>query len=225
MKINIAIDGPSAAGKSTIAKILAERLGYVHLDTGAMYRCCALKARRNDIDLDDEAALCAMLDHTDIQLTPAGDVYLDGEKVNEEIRTDENSLAASKVSQFGGVRREMVKRQQKMAEDKGFIMDGRDIGTVVLPEAEVKVFMTASAHARAVRRYEQNKAKHLPTASVEEIAKEIAERDERDTTRSESPLRKAEDAIAIDTSDMTIEEVVNAVYERALPYVKEGEEE
>ena len=136
----------------------------------------------------------------------------------------ENSLAASRVSSLGGVRREMVKRQQKMAEDKGFIMDGRDIGTVVLPDAEVKIFMTASAHARAVRRYEQNIAKHLPTGSIEEIAKEIAERDERDTTRSESPLRKADDAIAIDTSNMTIEEVVNAVYERALPYVKEDED-
>ena len=224
MKINIAIDGPSAAGKSTIAKILAERLGYVHLDTGAMYRCCALKARRNGIDLDDEEALCAMLENTDIQLTPEGDVYLDTKKVNDEIRTDENSLAASRVSSLGGVRREMVKRQQKMAEDKGFIMDGRDIGTVVLPDAEVKIFMTASAYARAVRRYEQNIAKHLPTGSIEEIAREIAERDERDTTRSESPLRKADDAIAIDTSDMTIEEVVNAVYERALPYVKEDED-
>ena len=224
MKINIAIDGPSAAGKSTIAKILAERLSYVHLDTGAMYRCCALKARRNGIDLDDEEALCAMLENTDIQLTPEGDVYLDNEKVNDEIRTDENSLAASRVSSLGGVRREMVKRQQKMAEDKGFIMDGRDIGTVVLPDAEVKIFMTASAHARAVRRYEQNIAKHLPTGSIEEIAKEIAERDERDTTRSESPLRKADDAIAIDTSNMTIEEVVNVVYERALPYVKEDED-
>lgn len=224
MKINIAIDGPSAAGKSTIAKILAERLGYVHLDTGAMYRCCALKARRNGIDLDDEEALCAMLENTDIQLTPEGDVYLDNEKVNDEIRTDENSLTASRVSSLGGVRREMVKRQQKMAEDKGFIMDGRDIGTVVLPDAEVKIFMTASAHARAVRRYEQNIAKHLPTGSIKEIAKEIAERDERDTTRSESPLRKADDAIAIDTSNMTIEEVVNAVYERALPYVKEDED-
>lgn len=225
MKINIAIDGPSAAGKSTIAKRLAEKLGYVHLDTGAMYRCCALKARRNGIDLNDEAALCDMLAKTDIQLTPDGDVYLDGEKVNDEIRTDENSLAASKVSSLGGVRRELVRRQQKMAEDKGFIMDGRDIGTVVLPDASVKIFMTASAYARAVRRYEQNKAKHLPTASVEEIAKEIAERDERDTTRSESPLRKAEDAVAIDTSNMTIEEVVNAVYERALPYLKAGEKE
>lgn len=225
MKINIAIDGPSAAGKSTIAKRLAEKLGYVHLDTGAMYRCCALKARRNGIDLNDEAALCDMLAKTDIQLTPDGDVYLDGEKVNDEIRTDENSLAASKVSSLGGVRRELVRRQQKMAEDKGFIMDGRDIGTVVLPDASVKIFMTASAYARAVRRYEQNKAKHLPTASVVEIAKEIAERDERDTTRSESPLRKAEDAVAIDTSNMTIEEVVNAVYERALPYLKAGEKE
>lgn len=224
MKINIAIDGPSAAGKSTIAKKLAEKLNYVHLDTGAMYRCTAMKALKTGIDLEDEKALCAMLADTQITLTPQGSVYLDGEDVTSSIRKDEISLAASSVSRHPGVRKDLVNRQKQMAEDGGFIMDGRDIGTVVLPDAKVKVFMTASAQARARRRYDQNMAEGIPSESLEEITQEIMQRDYQDTHRSASPLTKAADAVEIDTSDMTIEQVCKAIYDLAQPFVSKEEE-
>ena len=224
MKINIAIDGPSAAGKSTIAKKLAEKLNYVHLDTGAMYRCTAMKALKTGIDLEDEKALCAMLADTQITLTPQGSVYLDGEDVTSSIRKDEISLAASSVSRHPGVRKDLVNRQKQMAEDGGFIMDGRDIGTVVLPDAKVKVFMTASAQARARRRYDQNMAEGIPSESLEEITQEIMQRDYQDTHRRASPLTKASDAVEIDTSDMTIEQVCKAIYDLAQPFVSKEEE-
>ncbi|MGM9941096.1 MAG: (d)CMP kinase [Bulleidia sp.] len=222
MKINIAIDGPSAAGKSTIAKRLAKRLNYVHLDTGAMYRCTGLKAVNSGISFDDEDALCTMLAATDITLTPEGLVYLDGQDVSAKIRTDEISLAASAVSRHPGVRKVLVERQKQMAEDGGFIMDGRDIGTVVLKDAKVKIFMTASASARAKRRYDQNKAAGIPSESLEEITREIEQRDYQDTHRSASPLVRAQDAVEIDTSDMTIEEVCERIYALALPWIQEG---
>jgi len=219
-KINIAIDGPSAAGKSTIAKRLATKLNYVHLDTGAMYRSTALKATRNGIALDDEKGVCEMLENTEIILTPEGKVFLDGEDVSAAIRTDDISMAASAVSKLKNVRADLVKRQQQMAEAGGFIMDGRDIGTVVLKDAELKIFMTASAEARAKRRYDQNIAQGIPTSDIETIAEEIRKRDYDDTHRAESPLRKADDAVEIDTSDMTIEEVVNCVYQLVMPLLE-----
>lgn len=219
-KINIAIDGPSAAGKSTIAKRLAAKLNYVHLDTGAMYRSTALKATRNGIALDDEKGVCEMLENTEIILTPEGKVFLDGEDVSTAIRTDDISMAASAVSKLKNVRADLVKRQQQMAEAGGFIMDGRDIGTVVLKDAELKIFMTASAEARAKRRYDQNIAQGIPTSDIETIAEEIRKRDYDDTHRAESPLRKADDAVEIDTSDMTIEEVVNCVYQLVMPLLE-----
>jgi cytidylate kinase len=220
MKINIAIDGPSAAGKSTIANRLANRLGYVHLDTGAMYRSTALKCVNSGISLDDEDAVCEMLKNTEITLTPEGKVYLDGQDVSDAIRTDEISMAASKVSAHKNVRRDLVARQQEMAKAKGFIMDGRDIGTVVLKDAEVKIYMTASAEARALRRYRQNIEKGIPTTDVETIAEEIRQRDYDDMHRENSPLRKADDATEVDTSDMTIEEVVERIYQLAEPFLK-----
>lgn len=220
MKINIAIDGPSAAGKSTIAKRLGNRLGYVHLDTGAMYRSTALKCVNSGISLDDEDAVCEMLKNTEITLTPVGKVYLDGQDVSDAIRTDEISMAASKVSAHKNVRRDLVARQQEMAKAKGFIMDGRDIGTVVLKDAEVKIYMTASAEARALRRYRQNIEKGIPTTDVETIAEEIRQRDYDDMHRENSPLRKADDATEVDTSDMTIEEVVERIYQLAEPFLK-----
>lgn len=223
MKINIAIDGPSAAGKSTIARRLAEKLGYVHLDTGAMYRSTALKAAREGISLEDEDAVCRMLADTKIRLTPEGKVFLDERDVTDEIRTASVSRGASIVSQLKGVRAELVRRQKQMAEEGGFIMDGRDIGTVVLPDAQVKVFMTASPMARARRRYDQNMQKHIPTGTVEEIAADIAARDEQDMNRKESPLRKAENAVEIDTSCLSIDEVTEKIYRLAEPYIKEGE--
>ncbi len=219
MKINIAIDGPSAAGKSTIAKILAKRLGYVHLDTGAMYRCTAYKALKQNIDLEDESAICDMLQQTKIVLTPEGEVFLDGENVGTNIRTDAISLAASSVSKHRLVRANLVARQQEMAKAKGFIMDGRDIGTVVLKDAECKIYMTASAKARALRRYKQEVEAGIPTSDVETITKEIEQRDYQDMHRTESPLCKADDAVEIDTSDMTIEEVVDQIYRLAKPFL------
>lgn len=220
MKINIAIDGPGAAGKSTIAKCLAKKLNYVHLDTGAMYRSTAYKALQNHISLEDEEAVCKMLENTKIQLATDGSIFLDGEDVSDKIRTNEMSLAASLVSKLAKVRRMLVERQQKMAKEKGFIMDGRDIGTVVLTDAEVKIYMTASPMARAKRRYDQNIAKNIPTGSIEEIAREIAERDLQDMTRENSPLKKADDAVEIDTSDMSIEEVTERIYSLAKPFIK-----
>ena len=220
MKINIAIDGPGAAGKSTIAKCLAKKLNYVHLDTGAMYRSTAYKALQNHISLEDEEAVCKMLENTKIQLATDGSIFLDGEDVSDKIRTNEISLAASLVSKLAKVRRMLVERQQEMAKEKGFIMDGRDIGTVVLTDAEVKIYMTASPMARAKRRYEQNIAKNIPTGSIEEIAKEIAERDLQDMTRENSPLKKADDAVEIDTSDMSIEEVTERIYSLAKPFIE-----
>ena len=220
MKINIAIDGPGAAGKSTIAKCLAKKLNYVHLDTGAMYRSTAYKALQNHISLEDEEAVCKMLENTKIQLATDGSIFLDGEDVSDKIRTNEMSLAASLVSKLAKVRRMLVERQQEMAKEKGFIMDGRDIGTVVLTDAEVKIYMTASPMARAKRRYDQNIAKNIPTGSIEEIAKEIAERDLQDMTRENSPLKKADDAVEIDTSDMSIEEVTERIYSLAKPFIE-----
>ena len=220
MKINIAIDGPGAAGKSTIAKCLAKKLNYVHLDTGAMYRSTAYKALQNHISLEDEEAVCKMLENTKIQLATDGSIFLDGEDVSDKIRTNEMSLAASLVSKLANVRRMLVERQQEMAKEKGFIMDGRDIGTVVLTDAEVKIYMTASPMARAKRRYDQNIAKNIPTGSIEEIAKEIAERDLQDMTRENSPLKKADDAVEIDTSDMSIEEVTEYIYRLAKPFIE-----
>lgn len=220
MKINIAIDGPGAAGKSTIAKCLAKKLNYVHLDTGAMYRSTAYKALQNQISLEDEDAVCKMLENTKIQLATDGSIFLDGEDVSDKIRTNEMSLAASLVSKLAKVRRMLVERQQEMAKEKGFIMDGRDIGTVVLKDAEVKIYMTATPMARAKRRYDQNIAKNIPTGSIEEIAREIAERDLQDMTRENSPLKKADDAVEIDTSDMSIDEVTEYIYSLAKPFIE-----
>ena len=220
MKINIAIDGPGAAGKSTIAKCLAKKLNYVHFDTGAMYRSTAYKALQNHISLEDEEAVCKMLENTKIQLATDGSIFLDGEDVSDKIRTNEISLAASLVSKLAKVRRMLVERQQEMAKEKGFIMDGRDIGTVVLKDAEVKIYMTATPMARAKRRYDQNIAKNIPTGSIEEIAREIAERDLQDMTRENSPLKKADDAVEIDTSDMSIDEVTEYIYSLAKPFIE-----
>jgi cytidylate kinase len=219
MKINIAIDGPSAAGKSTIADLLAKKLGYIHLDTGAMYRCVALKAKRMGIALDDEKNLCSMLSRTDIAMTPEGTVFLDGEDVSSRIREEDISMAASDVSKQAQVRADLVKRQQEMAQAKGFIMDGRDIGTVVLTDAGVKIFLTASAHARAERRYLQNKAKGIPS-DLKTIEEEIEKRDYQDSHRKNSPLRQAADAVRIDSSDLSIEQVADRILKIAEPVIR-----
>ena len=210
MSINIAIDGPSASGKSTVAKELCKRLNYIHLDTGAMYRCVAKYALDNGIDLNDQTSVESVLNKVNIKLTSDGKVFLNSKEVTNDIRTDEISQGASIVSTYKNVREYLVALQQKMAENKGFIMDGRDIGTVVLPNAELKIFMTASAHERAKRRYLENQKRGIDS-NLEELEKEIAERDYRDTHREISPLRKAEDAIEIDTSDINKMEVVERI--------------
>jgi cytidylate kinase len=224
MKINIAIDGPSAAGKSTIADLLAARHGYIHLDTGAMYRCTAYKALQEGIALDDEEALGRMLQETKMKQTPDHRFFLDGQDVSEAIRHEEISRAASQVSRFAGVRRDLVKRQQEMASEKGYILDGRDIGTVVLPDAEVKIFLTASVQARARRRYEQDKEKGILTQTLEEVEHDIARRDDQDIHRQNSPLRAAADAVVIDTSDLSIPEVVERIDSYVQPWLKKGEQ-
>lgn len=221
MKINIAIDGPSAAGKSTIAKKLAQLLGYIHLDTGAMYRCVALAATRQNIDSANIELLKEFLITLDISFDSFGHVFLNGEDVSMAIRTPENSIAASNISAILCVREDMVKRQQEFAFNKGIIMDGRDIGTVVLPDAELKIFMTASAKSRAVRRYKEEVLKN-PNITIEEIEKDIQLRDYQDTTRINSPLRQAEDAILLDTSDMSIDEVVEAILQLYQQVIKKG---
>ena len=209
-KINIAIDGPSASGKSTIAKRLCRELGYKHLNTGAMYRCVALKVARTGINYKDKAAMKQLLDSINIDFTPKGKVLLDGEDVSSAIRTNEISMLASDVSTQLAVRQHLVKLQQEMSKNKGYVMDGRDIGTVVLPDAEVKIFMTASAETRAQRRYLENKERGIKS-NLRALKQEIIERDYQDTHRTHSPLKKADDAIEIDTSDMTIVQVTDEI--------------
>ena len=212
MKYNIAIDGPSAAGKSTIADILAERLSFNHLDTGAMYRAVAFKAFKEGISLDDEDAIVDMIHHMDLTMNKDGSVILDGEDISDGIRTDKISMGASDVSKLNGCRIALVEMQQKICEEGGYILDGRDIGTVVLKDAPVKIYMVASPEARAQRRVLQNLEKGIES-DYETVLEDIKKRDYQDMHREHSPLRKADDAVEIDTSDMTIEEVVDAVME------------
>lgn len=209
-KFNIAIDGPSAAGKSTIADILAEKLEYNHLDTGAMYRAVAYKAFKEGIAIDNEEEIVDMIHHMDLEMRIDGKVILDGEDISEKIRTNEISMGASDVSKLEGCRKALVEMQQKICKDGGYILDGRDIGTVVLKDAPVKIYMVASAEARANRRVLQNIEKGIE-ADYETILEDIKKRDYQDMNREHSPLRKADDAVEIDTSDLTIDEVVDAV--------------
>ncbi len=210
MKINIAIDGPSAAGKSTIAKILAEKLHYAHLDTGAMYRCAAYHALHSGVNMSDEDALANMIRDMEIRFDSHGNVFVNDLDVTKQIRTNDISMHASNVSTYPKVRQELVAMQQEIAKNKGYIMDGRDIGTVVLPDAELKIYMVASTEARAQRRYKEYIEKNI-VAQYDEIYRDIEKRDYQDSHRAASPLRKADDAVEIDTSNMTIDEVVEKI--------------
>ncbi|GGB51868.1 (d)CMP kinase [Fictibacillus barbaricus] len=217
--LSIAIDGPAGAGKSTVAKQVAERLSFIYIDTGAMYRALTYKALTTGTDLNDGTALEALLHSTDIELviTETGQaVILDGKDVSKEIRTSEVTNNVSFVARQPEVRTEMVKRQQLLAESGGVVMDGRDIGTHVMPKAELKIFLIASVEERARRRYEENMSKGFES-DFEQLKSEIALRDKRDSEREAAPLRKAEDAIELDTTSMTIEEVVSSI----LHYAKE----
>lgn len=205
----IAVDGPSGAGKSTIAKAVAKKLGIEYIDTGAMYRAVGLKMHRLGIPMEETHPLLAMLADTDIDFSDEH-IFLDGEDVSELIRTQEISKAASDCSAFASVRRKLVDLQQKMAKSKSVIMDGRDIGTVVLKDAPYKFFLTASDEERARRRYEELKAKGQDL-SFEEVLKQLRQRDYNDSTREVTPLRKADDAEEIDSTDMDIQEVVDYI--------------
>jgi cytidylate kinase len=207
----VAIDGPAGAGKSSIARRVAERLGFVHIDTGAMYRAVALLALRAAIELSDAARLEPLARGADIRFEPgASRVLLNGEDVSEAIRGQEVSGAASKVSAVPQVRRALVEKQRRMAAASSVVMEGRDIGTVVFPDAAVKVFLDASPEVRAARRVRELEQKgEAPSSSG--VAREIRERDRRDSTRADSPLERAPDAVYVDTTAMRLEEVENAI--------------
>lgn len=217
-RISIAIDGPAAAGKSTVAKIVAERLSYIYIDTGAMYRALTYKALKESADLHDENVMVELLGRTKIDLLPgeAGQkVFLDGVEVTAEIRTAEVTNQVSFASVHEQVRKEMVRRQQLFAADGGVVMDGRDIGTHVLPNAEVKIFLLASVEERAQRRHRENIQKGY-SSDLERLKEEIAARDKIDSEREVAPLKKAEDAVVIDTTSLSIEDVAERIMELAL---------
>ena len=212
-KINVAIDGVSSSGKSTMAKALAKSVGYTYIDSGAMYRAVSLYAIRNGWMTENEINEEALKQHiSEIKISfktnadGLQEAYLNGENVENEIRTLHVSNGASRVSTLGFVRKELVRQQQEMGRNKGVIMDGRDIGTVVFPDAELKLFVTASPEIRAKRRFDELKTKGIENSSYDEVLANVKERDERDTNRSESPLRKADDAIVLDNSNIGIEE-------------------
>lgn len=216
-QIQIAIDGPAAAGKSTIAKKTAELLGYTYVDTGAMYRAITYKAIQMNIDLQDGENLTKLLQETSIELKPSPEgqlVFLDNQEVTEEIRSKEVTGSVSIVAAHANLRKEMVLRQVEMGKHGGIVMDGRDIGTHVLTNAELKVFMSASVEERARRRFIENAKRGINT-SLEELMAEIALRDKLDSEREASPLIQADDAIFIDTTSLSIEEVSEKIMKLA----------
>ncbi|HOH60792.1 MAG: (d)CMP kinase [Candidatus Cloacimonetes bacterium] len=218
-RIIIAIDGPAASGKSTAAKLLATRLSYLYIDTGAMYRACALAANRAGIDISDAPSLHDLLANLSIEISqnPEGNIILlNGEDVSSLIRTPEISRQASAISAKQEVRERMVELQRAMGRDGGVVLDGRDIGTVVFPAAELKFFLIAPLEVRALRRQKELAAKGHPSV-YEEVLAEMRERDAADSSRALAPLIPAKDAIHVDTQDFSIEEMVDALYDH---YVK-----
>ena len=213
MSYSVAIDGPAGAGKSTIAKQLAKELSFIYVDTGAMYRSMALYFMRNGIAKEDEAAISDACKTVEVSIAYENgeqQVLLNGENVSKEIRKEEVGKMASATSVYKEVRTKLVELQQKLAADKDVIMDGRDIGTCVLPNAQVKIYLTASVETRAERRYQELQEKGA-ACDLEVIKKDIADRDYQDMHREISPLKQAEDAILVDSSDMGIEEVVETI--------------
>ncbi len=216
----IAIDGPAGAGKSTISKKIAKELGYVYIDTGAMYRTVGLKAHREGIDTLDREGVISLLDNLDIDIVASSaeqKIMLDGQDVSSLIRTPEISMAASNVSKIPEVRQALLKLQRSLANDKNVVMDGRDVATCILPDAEIKIFLTASVDARAKRRYDEliTSGKEV---SFEDVKKEMIQRDHNDSTREVSPLKIDKDATVIDTSNLTLEESIYKIIE----YVREN---
>lgn len=215
MSMNIAIDGPAGAGKSTIAKRLAKKLGFIYVDTGAMYRAMAYYFLQHNIDAKDENAIAATCPDVDVTITYENgeqQVLLNGENVNGVIRNEEVGNMASSTSVYPVVRKKLVELQRQLAKSADVIMDGRDIGTCVLPDAQVKIYLTASSATRAKRRYDELTEKGV-SCDLAEIEKDIIDRDYRDMHRESSPLRQAEDAVLVDSSEMNIDEVVDAIYQ------------
>lgn len=216
-RIIIAIDGPAASGKSTTAKRVAAQLGYMHIDTGAMYRAMALKVLRNNIRPDDTEQVAALAEHTTVRLIPSDkkvNVVLDGQVVSDEIRLPAVTNMVSPVSTVSAVRTLMVKEQRAMGNEGGIVLEGRDIGTVVFPEAQLKIFMVADARERAVRRRKELDEKGVEI-SLDALEQEILDRDKIDSERAVSPLRKADDAIEVNTTHMTIDEQVEFIVRKA----------
>jgi len=212
-RISIAIDGPAAAGKSTVAKVVAKKLSYVYIDTGAMYRAITYAALEQKVDIENEEQLMEVVKNVKIEFQQGENtqlVFLNGQDVSEVIRTPEVTNRVSIVAKHRLVREEMVRRQQELAEKGGVVMDGRDIGTHVLPDAEVKIFMLASVEERAERRHLENINKGFDS-NLEQLKKEIAQRDKLDSEREVSPLKKADDALELDTTSLSIEEVVQKI--------------
>lgn len=207
---NVAIDGPSAAGKSTISKIIANKYNLVKLDTGAMYRIVALLVSRNNLDVNSEEAVLSVFDNMDLEVMANGDMILNGALIRDEIRNDEISMLASTASKHELVRARLVKLQQDIAKDGGYLLEGRDIGTVVLKDAEVKIYLEADSEVRAQRRYDEYIANNLEVAFAD-IKQDIEKRDYQDKNREHSPLRQADDAVLIDVSNLSIDEVVDAI--------------
>ncbi len=224
MRQIVAIDGPSGAGKSTLARELAKRLGYLHLDTGAMYRATALAARRAGVSLDDAEALGRLCEALDLRFENSVDgmrIFLNGEDVSEMIRTPEISTASSDVSVVSEVRRQMVRLQREMGRDGGVVAEGRDIGTVVFPDTRAKFYLDASVEERSRRRWMELKAKGMEEPFTKVIA-DIRSRDRNDTSRLDSPLRRAEDAIYIDSTDMSPEDVLDVIIRMVRDMEAEG---
>ena len=213
--MQIAIDGPASAGKSTVAKIIAHKLNFTYIDTGAMYRASTWIARENNIDYGDERGILTAIDEEKIEFrfkNGQQKIYAGNKNITQEIRTPDISANVSQVSALAGIREKMVSLQRQMAGEMNVVMDGRDIGTTVLPNAAVKIFLVASVHSRAERRMLDFKERGIKTnQSLEEIEHDISERDYKDSHRKISPLKKAQDAIEIDTTSMSVDQVVNAI--------------
>ncbi|WP_456440581.1 (d)CMP kinase [Caldithrix abyssi] len=223
-KIRIAIDGPAASGKSTTARLLAQKLGYLYIDTGAMYRAATLSVLRAGIDVHDEQAVVDHVRNIKISLKIVDGIqrtFLNDEDVSDQIRTPQINQIISVISSYPGVREVLIEQQRELAKEGGVVMDGRDIGTVVLPDAELKVFLVASIKERARRRQLDLERQGIKM-ELQAIEQEIAQRDKLDSSRAQSPLKKAEDARELDTTNLTIKEQVEIIYRWALEKIEKG---